>query len=85
MTVDEFSVDGGQPVVDHHVHPLPKHPELKVKDAGILLRVFGIPLLILVVRNDLRLLHEKKREEETNKQSVKTSLRFTMVAVNWCR
>lgn len=55
VTVDQFSVDGGQPVVDHHVHPLPKHPELKVKDAGVFLRVLGIPLLILVIRNDLRL------------------------------
>lgn len=49
VTVDKLSINCRQPVVDHHIHPLPKHPELKVEDSSIVLWVFRIPLLILVV------------------------------------
>ncbi|TNN35863.1 hypothetical protein EYF80_053970 [Liparis tanakae] len=53
VSVDEFAVDRRQPVVHHHVHPLSKHPELKVENSSILLRVFVIPLLGHVIGNDL--------------------------------
>lgn len=53
VTVDEFSVDCRQSIIDHHIHPLSKHPELKVKDSSIVLRVFWIPFLLLIVRNHL--------------------------------
>lgn len=53
VAVDELSVDGGQAVIHHHIHPLPKHPELEVEDASVVLRVLGVPFLLLPVRDDL--------------------------------
>lgn len=61
VAVDEFSVDRRQPVVHHHVHPLPEHPELKVEDSSVALRVFRVPLLILVIRNHLEITHTRKQ------------------------
>ena len=61
VAVDEFPVDRRQPVVHHHVHPLPEHPELKVEDSGVALRVFRVPLLILVIRNHLEITHTQKQ------------------------
>lgn len=53
MAVDELVVDRGQPVVDDHVHPLPKAPEVEVEDARIGIRLLRVPLLLLPVWDDL--------------------------------
>ncbi|KAG7234789.1 hypothetical protein INR49_003968 [Caranx melampygus] len=39
VAVYELSVHRGQPVIDHHVHPLTKPPEPEVKDPSVRLRI----------------------------------------------
>lgn len=53
VAVDELVVDGGQPVVDDHIYPLPKAPEVEVEDARIGIRLLRVPLLLLPVWDDL--------------------------------
>lgn len=53
MAVNKLVVDCGQPVIDDHVHPLPKAPEVEVEDASIGVWLLGVPLLLLPVRDDL--------------------------------
>lgn len=53
VAVDELVVDRGQPVIDDHVHPLPKAPEVKVEDARVGTGFLGVPLLLLPVGDDL--------------------------------
>lgn len=53
VTVDELPIDCRQPVIDHHIHPLSEHPELKVEDSSVAFRVFWIPFLFLIVWNYL--------------------------------
>lgn len=53
MAVNELVVDCGQPVVDDHVHPLPKAPEVEMEDAGIAVRLLRVPFLLLPVWDDL--------------------------------
>lgn len=51
VTVDEVSINCGQPVINHHVHPLSKTPESEVENPSIWFVFF--PLLVLPVRNHL--------------------------------
>lgn len=53
VAVDELVVDCGQPVVNDHIHPLPKAPEVEVEDACIGIGFLGVPLLLLPVWDDL--------------------------------
>lgn len=53
VAVDELVVDCGQLVINDHVHPLPKAPKVEVEDAGIAVRLLGVPLLLLPVWDDL--------------------------------
>lgn len=53
MAVDEIAVDGGQTIIHHHIRPLPKDPETKMKDSCIVFWMFGIPFLLLPIRNNL--------------------------------
>lgn len=53
VAVNELVVDSGQPVIDDHVHPLPKAPEVEMEDAGIAVRLLRVPFLLLPVWDDL--------------------------------
>lgn len=53
MAVNKLVVDCGQPVIDDHVHPLPEAPEVEMEDAGISIRLLGVPFLLLPVWDDL--------------------------------
>ena len=54
VDVDQFAITGWQEVIDHHVDPLAKPPELEVEDSGVFLRMFIVPLLVLMLRDHLR-------------------------------
>ena len=51
---DEFAVDRGQQVVDHHVNPLAVSPKVEVENAGVVLRLLRVPLLVFVVGDHLK-------------------------------
>lgn len=53
MAVNELVVDCGQSVIDDHVHPFPKAPEVEVEDASIAVRLLRVPFLLLPVWDDL--------------------------------
>lgn len=53
VAVDQLVVDCGQPVVNDHIHPLPKTPEVEVEDARVGVRLLRVPLLLLPVWDDL--------------------------------
>lgn len=53
VAVDELVVDGGQPVIDDHIHPLAEAPEVEVEDSRVGLRLLRIPFLLLPVWDDL--------------------------------
>lgn len=53
MAVNELVVDCGQPVIDDHVYPLPKAPEVEMEDASIAVGLLGVPFLLLPVWDDL--------------------------------
>lgn len=54
MAVDELIVECGQAVINHHIQPLTKTPELEVEDPHVALGFLRVPLLLLPVRNDLQ-------------------------------
>ena len=37
--VDELSIPGGQPVVDHHLHPISESPEPEPEEAAVIAAV----------------------------------------------
>lgn len=62
VAVDELIVECGQTVIDHHIQPLTKTPELEVEDPHIALGFLRVPLLLLPVWDDL----QKKRHTYLN-------------------
>ncbi|KAK0131901.1 Olfactory marker protein [Merluccius polli] len=53
VAVHQLAVDGGQPVVHHHVHPVAEAPEAEVEDPGVGVGLLAVPLLVLPVRDHL--------------------------------
>lgn len=53
VAVHQLSVHRRKPVINHHVYPLTEPPELEVKDSGVRVGVFFVPLLVLPVWNYL--------------------------------
>lgn len=53
VAVDKLVVDRGQSIINDHIHPLPKAPEVKVEDARVGTGFLRVPLLLLPVWDDL--------------------------------
>ena len=66
LRMDEHELPSSrrQVVVDHHLDPLAVPPEAEAEDAAVFFRMLLVPLLVLVIGNDLNGISKNKHKRQ---------------------